>query len=111
MYSLWMSPIRNPPFRNKMISKDDFLFRNIDVNLPQTINLVKLRDEMQSESRLRLPLLDKDSRAKYIVHKSLVDDFLLDALERLHELQVSHHSDLTLAHLLADPKAGRIAGE
>jgi hypothetical protein len=105
-----MNP-RSTPVKNKMIARGDFVSKNIEATQPSELLLHVIRDEMQRENRLRLPLLDSDGRIRYIVHKSLIDDFLLDALPRLEELQVAKHTDLSLAHLLADPRAGRIASE
>jgi hypothetical protein len=70
--------------------------------------LTQLRQDMQQTKRLRLPILDT-RRPRFIVHKSLVDEFLLSAMERLKEFGVETPSELKLGHLLDDPYYSEVA--
>jgi hypothetical protein len=97
------------PVRSKMLVLGNFHSLDLDDPAVRGRRLLQLRQEMQRGSRSRLPILGGQNRARFIVHKSLVDDFLLGAMDRPGDYGVPDQSALTLGHLLDDPAAGGLA--
>jgi hypothetical protein len=93
------------PVCNKMMTLGNFYSLDLDDPATRGRRLLPLRQEMQRGSRSRLPILDGRNKARFVVHKSLVDEFLLGAMDRSVEDQAA----LTLGHLLDEPASGGLA--
>ncbi|MFC7738257.1 hypothetical protein ACFQX4_21080 [Roseomonas sp. GCM10028921] len=97
------------PASNRMLALDRIDWLDIDDPAVRALRLSQLRREMQQGSRLRRPILDAKRRPRFIIHKSLVDDFLVGALDDPSAHGAADHAALTLDHLLRAKESGVLA--
>jgi hypothetical protein len=97
------------PASNKMLPLGKIDWLDIDNPAVRELRLSQLRKEMQQGSRLRRPILDAQMRPRFVIHKSLVDDFLVGALNDPAAHGAADHAALTLDHLLKARESGTLA--
>jgi hypothetical protein len=83
---------------SRMIRFGDFLYKDLGQVTPESLKLMALRKELDARGLNRVPVFDALRHPLYIIHRSMIEQFILNQFER----EVSPH-DLTLADLLADP--------
>jgi hypothetical protein len=89
--------LQSIPVKDKMIPKDKIFFKT----LPETsINLLKVLQELDAANKgKRIPVFDDKGRAKYIIHRSLIDRYLTD---KCVDPKRVTPKDLTLQNLIDD---------
>ena len=96
-----MSP-RPVPVVERMIEREQMSCIDLAATPGEQIRLVDLIADMRAERRSRMPMLGEEGRPKFIVHQSLIDEFVCQ--------QVVHGNrevkTLTVHELLADPCRG-----
>jgi CBS domain-containing protein len=83
----------SPPIRGIMIDRGEIYSRRMEADGTQS--LADIRRDMKAKNIHRLPVFDDGWRALYMVHRSVISEFLLD----------SDGADLTLNDLLGRPGA------
>src|SRR6478609_9366376 len=63
-----------------MLTVDRFYWKPLDSIDPGTILLLDLVKELKDQGKNRLPLLDNKQRAKYIIHRSKIEEFIVSNL-------------------------------
>ncbi len=92
---------RAVPVTSRMLAVTDVYLKNIGPTGPNAIKLGGLLDELKAQGKNRVPLVDAQMRPLYIVHRSMIDQFML---ERARAGTASQDlNSLTLADLLAEP--------
>jgi hypothetical protein len=91
---------RAVPVTSRMLPVADVYLKNIGQTGPEAVKLGALLDELKAQSKSRVPLVDAQLRPLYIVHRSMIDQFML---ERVRAGAVQDLNALTLADLLAEP--------
>ena len=84
---------------SRMIKLDSLFFRRLDTEL-QSTTLGEIVDDLETHRWKRLPLLDENDRPKYMIHRSMIDQFI--ARHALTPSAGRNAAELTLADLLAD---------
>jgi len=102
IYLLDLGDPRVVPITDRMIPIDDAFYISIDNVSPAEVNLKKLRDELTKFARSRVPILGQECRPLYIVHRSMIDQFMLDIV--LSAGLGKKPDELTLADLLNDKR-------
>lgn len=102
VYFMPMSP-RPVPVVERMIPLDVMFHRNLAETPGDTIKLLDLRAEMEANARSRVPMLGEEGRARFIVHRSMIDAFLVRSLATANSEAVATARDLTVHDLLVDP--------
>jgi hypothetical protein len=92
---------RAVPVTSRMLPVTDVYLRNIGDTGPDAVKLGALLDDLKAQRKSRVPLVDAQMRPLYIVHRSMIDQFML---ERARAGAAPQDLDaLTLADLLAEP--------
>src|SRR6478609_2956813 len=65
---------------SKMLTVDRFYWKPLDSIDPGRILLLDLVKELKEQGKNRLPLLDNKQRAKYIIHRSKIEEFIVSNL-------------------------------
>jgi hypothetical protein len=86
----------------RMIPASDFLYKNLGESTPESIKLKDLVGELKQRKHHRIPILDGDGHPLYIIHKSMIDQFLADNIVWAEAGKSA--ADFTLADLLAEPE-------
>ncbi|MBA3288778.1 MAG: TIR domain-containing protein [Acidimicrobiia bacterium] len=102
VYFMPMSP-RPVPVVERMIPLDVMFHRNLAETPGDTIKLLDLRAEMEANARSRVPMLGEEGRARFIVHRSMIDAFLVRSLATANSEAMTTARDLTVHDLLVDP--------
>jgi hypothetical protein len=102
LYLLNLSDPNAVPVAARMIPAGKFFFKNIDQLNPQTLKLRDLVNELEMRGLNRIPLLNGSSHPMYMVHRSMIDKFIVQSV--LSGDAGRNLNDLTLADLLADPQ-------
>lgn len=102
VYFMPMSP-RPVPVVERMIPLDVMFHRNLAETPGDTIKLLDLRAEMEANARSRVPMLGEEGRARFIVHRSMIDAFLVRSLATANSEAMATARDLTVHDLLVDP--------
>jgi hypothetical protein len=84
----------------RMIPISDFLYKNLGESPPESIKLKDLVGELKQRGHNRIPVLDGGRNPLYIVHKSMIDQFVAD---NVWGNSAGTPDDFTLADLLAVP--------
>jgi hypothetical protein len=98
VYFVPMSP-RPVPVVERMIEPDQMFYKDLVATPGEEILLVDLIDQMDEDRLTRVPMVGEEGRPKFIVHQSMIDEFVCR--------QVVHGGrdarTLTVADLLNDP--------
>jgi len=92
---------RAVPVTSRMLPVQEVYLKNIGHTRPDGVRLGGLLDDLKREGKSRVPLLDGQMRPLYIVHRSMVDQFMLERARAGATRQ--QLDDLTLADLFAEP--------
>ena len=91
---------RAVPAKSQMIRPDGFFSKNLGETPPNEIKLHMLLKELASIGRNRVPVMNNSGHPLYIIHRSMIDQFIV---KRLTEDQSRPIDELTLEDLLAEP--------
>lgn len=75
IYFVPMSP-RPTPVAERMIVTESMFHKNLADTPGETILLADLLDEMKKSHRSRVPMLGESGRPRFMVHKSLIEEFV-----------------------------------
>jgi hypothetical protein len=92
---------RAVPISSKMIPRRSFFCKELGKFDASALKLRDLVAEMKSLGRNRIPLLNAAGHPMYIVHRSMVDQFI--STQSMEGSGAKPVQDLTLSDLLADP--------
>jgi len=98
VYFVPMSP-RPVPVTERMISPQQMFCKNLADTPGASIRIVDLILEMKQDRRSRVPLLGEEGRPKFIVHQSMIDEYVRD----LALAGTVNVHDVTVHDLLNDP--------
>jgi hypothetical protein len=78
---------------DRMMTPDRFFWKSLEQCRPAETRLSELNRELKAQAKNRVPFLDAEMHPKYIIHRSVITEYLAD-----------HGADekLTLDNLLAD---------
>jgi TIR domain len=79
----------------RMLTLDQFYWRPVSDQMLSDTRLIELSQELKSQGKNRLPLLDQERRIKYVIHRGSIDEFIIANLSRANQL--------SLRDLLNDP--------
>lgn len=86
---------------SRMLRAGEFLSWNLGQISPESVMLTDVIDELSKLGRNRLPILSAENQPLYIIHRSIIEQFIVKhALSRTNERSLH---ELTLADLLAEP--------
>jgi hypothetical protein len=100
LYFVPMSP-RPVPVTERMIRLEEMFHKNLSETPGESIRLADLLTEMKSDGRSRVPMLGEERIPKFMVHRSMIQEFITDCAlsgERefssltVHDLLVSSQS-------------------
>jgi hypothetical protein len=100
VYFYDLSDPRAIPVTSKMLPFGKFFCQNVGASDPTTIKLRDLVNELNSRRLNRLPILDTSDCVKYMVHRSLIEQFIVKRV--LSPEPGSSPDQLSLADLLGD---------
>jgi len=86
---------------SRMKSPGKFFYKNLGKQAPESIKLKDLVGELSQDGLNRVPILDGEGRALYIVHRSMIDKFVA---ENVWGKSGKSPDTFTLADLLAEPE-------
>ena len=96
IYFYKLDPLAEP-VRSKMIPRSKMYSRNLSKTPADTLKLKKLLSGFNKSKRNRMPFLDGDNRIQYIVHRSMIDQFMVKKA-----LEQKNLDSLTFADVLKD---------
>ncbi len=99
---------RPVPVAERMIPLDSMFHKNLGDTPADTILLTDLRAEMKKDNRSRVPVLDRQ-RPRYIVHGSVIADFLTDMATTGADIRAVTLADLMDDQARSDLLAGSFA--
>ena len=99
LYFYNLSDPRAVPVTTRMIPADQFFCKSLGQISPSSLKLKDLIAELSTLKLNRVPILDAEGRASQIIHRSLIDQFIV---KRVMTPGGGNPSDLTLADILAD---------
>lgn len=104
IYFYNLSDPRAVPVTSKMIPIGDFFHKKLGPGQidPQTLKLTDLITELEARQCNRLPLLSHEGHPLFIVHRSMIDKFIVKKV--LSPGGAANAGNVTLADLLADPE-------
>lgn len=104
IYFYNLSDPRAVPVTSKMIPIGDFFHKKLGPGQvdPTTLKLTDLIADLDARQLNRVPILSDKGIPKYIVHRSMIDKFIVKNV--LSPGGAANAANLTLADLLADPE-------
>ena len=87
---------------DRMLTLDRFFWRPLNDQLLSE-RLIEISEELKSQRKNRLPVLDESRRVRYVIHRGSVDEFIVSHL--------GHAPALTLGDLLEDPRMQTVVSE
>jgi hypothetical protein len=100
VYFYNLSDPRAIPVTSKMIPIGSFFHKRLGKTDPQTLKLTDLIAELDTRQLNRVPILSSEGHPLYIVHRSMIDKFIVKNV--LAPGATANVANLTLADLLAD---------
>ena len=109
LYFVPMSP-RPVPVTKRMIRLEQMFHKNLSETPGDSIRLADLLVELKNDGRSRVPMLGEQSMPKFIVHRSMIQEFITDCVlsgERdvasltVHDLLVESQSAAMFRHTFA----------
>ena len=88
------------PVTTKMLPAARFFSQRLGASDPSTIRLRDLVAELDGRRLNRLPILDADESVKYIIHRSMIEQFIVKRV--LGQSPVTPPDQLSLSDLLSD---------
>jgi hypothetical protein len=93
---------RTIPVATEMVPISDLFYKQIGQIDPESLKLKDLISELKLRGRNRVPILSSESFPLYMVHRSMIEQFVVNNL--FAQGEATNVSELTLAELLADPE-------
>lgn len=104
VYFYNLSDPRVIPVSTKMMPVSDLFYKQIGKIDPETLTLMALNEELKVRERNRVPILSSNGFPLYMVHRSMIEQFLVKNFQfGLEKVQ-----SLTLADLLSDAEMKEI---
>ena len=100
VYFYDLSDPRAIPVTTKMLPLGKFFYQNVGASDPTSVKLRELVNELNGRRLNRLPILDTNDCAKYMVHRSLIEQFIVKRV--LSASAGASPDQLSLADLLGD---------
>jgi hypothetical protein len=100
IYFYNLSDPRAVPVTSRMIKMGDFFCKKLGQIKPDELKLTGLISELDVKDRNRVPILNSEGHAEQIVHRSMIDKFIVKQVTAPGA--AVNANDLTLADLLAD---------
>ena len=100
LYFFNLSDPRAIPVTAKMIPIGSFFCKNLGEISPASLKLTDLREELKIRKLNRIPILSEEGYPTYIIHRSLIEQFIVNQIDSVTE-NVNPKS-LTLDDLLND---------
>jgi hypothetical protein len=97
---------RAVPVTSRMISIGDFFYKDLGKIAPEKLKLRDLVEELDKLQLNRVPLFNAEAHPLYIVHRSMIDKFIVKQV--LAGAEGINPADLTLSHLLADEEMRKV---
>ena len=97
-YFLNLSDPRSVPATRLMIPKEKFYSHRLNKPPSSEVRLLSFLEQLETVDRHRVPILDSSDRVVFMVHKSMIDQFLVSSVKT----EPASVSRLTLEDLLAD---------
>ncbi|HJQ34097.1 MAG TPA: TIR domain-containing protein [Pyrinomonadaceae bacterium] len=94
------------PVELKMIHMGAFFYKSLSQVRPESLKLVELLGELEQRGLNRIPLFSAEAHPLYIIHRSMIDKFLVQRM-----LAGVTPNDVTLADLLADREMTKVFEE
>jgi len=94
------------PVTSRMLEIGEIFSKNLGQIAPESVILKDLLAELDKLGRNRLPVLGSDSNPLFIIHRSMIEQFMLSHV--LGPASGKNVDTLTFADLLADPKMEEI---
>lgn len=89
------------PATSRMVSISNFFYKNLGHAKSEAIKLKDLVGELSVRGLDRVPILDGQWHPLYIIHRSMIDKFVV---ENMWEKQGTSADEFTLADLLSQPE-------
>jgi hypothetical protein len=105
IYFYNLSDPRAVPVESKMIPVSEFFYKSLGQIIPETLRLTDMVKELDQKRLNRIPLFNAENHPLYIVHRSMIDKFIV---RRVMSGGGGNPSDLTLADLLADEEMKKV---
>jgi hypothetical protein len=106
IYFYNLSDPRAVPVTAKMIPIGEFFYKKLGQIDPKTLKLRELIDELSKRQLNRVPIMNKDAHPMYIVHRSMIDQFIVNKV--MSATDAVNPNDLTLDELLANQEMKNI---
>ena len=104
LYFYNLSDPRAVPVASKMIPKGEFFYKKLDQVRPEALKLTDIVKELNQQGLNRIPFFNAEDNPLYIVHRSMIDKFLVQKMLSGND----NLKDMTLADLLADEEMKEI---
>jgi TIR domain len=101
VYFFNLSDPRAVPVTSRMVPTVDLFYKRVGEIDPEAFRLKDLIQELTTHKRNRVPILTTGGAPLYIVHRSMIEQFIVKSV--LQREGAKDPGDLTLADLLADP--------
>lgn len=98
IYFYNLSDPRAVPVTSRMIPISDFFYKILDESNSKLLKLKELIQELDSRGLNRLPIFNEKGHPKYIVHRSMIDKFIVKQVLS----SLGDPKDLTLESLFSD---------
>lgn len=106
IYFYNLSDPRAVPVEEKMIKMGEFFYKSLGQINPDALKLVDLLKELDAQKLNRIPLFSAQNHPLYIIHRSMIDKFLVPRL-----LSGVNADEITLSALLADDEMTKVFEE
>lgn len=100
VYFYNLSDPRAIPVTSKMMPLSDLFYKQIGKIDPEALKLIDLVNELDQRERNRVPVLSAEGHPLYMVHRSMIDKFIVKTV--MSKDGAARVPDLTLAELLGD---------
>jgi hypothetical protein len=105
LYFYNLSDPRAVPVESKMLPTDEFFYKSLGQIDPASLRLTDIVKELDREKLNRIPFFGAENHPLYIVHRSMITDFMVQVALSGSGVTLD---DLTLADLFADEKMARV---
>lgn len=97
-----LSDPRAVPVTSRMNPVGNFFYKDLGQVTPESLKLKEFIAELDLQRLNRVPILDHDGHLMYIVHRSMIDKFIVKRI--MLAVDSVNPAELTLADLLSDPE-------
>jgi hypothetical protein len=101
LYFYNLSDPRGIPVTSQMIPRGAFFYKTLGPTAPESFSLMGLIGELEGRQLNRVPILGADGQPLYIIHRSMIDKFIVSQIRSGND---KSSAALSLADLLAEPE-------